>query len=103
MENIGLNSMLQELSHLNPSAKFAKDWREYSVVKVIHGNVHVENLQLPDGYYYNNKNGITNKHNTTSGLYESFEYIYDPDYIFDSAPAPAPVVKKSFFQKIFGR
>ena len=31
----------------------------------------MEELVLPEGFYYNDKNGITNKHNTKSGSYIS--------------------------------
>lgn len=36
-----------------------------------------ENLTLPDGCYYNEKNGITNKHNTIDGRYSTLDVITD--------------------------
>lgn len=103
MENIGINEMKKELIKRNPSAKF--DVRDYTVspVIIIYGNIPGENLSLPEGYYYNQKNGITNKHNT-SGIYESFSYEYDVNH-FVSQPKPLPKpeikIKKSWFSRIF--
>lgn len=98
MENIGITRMAKELEILNPSVQF--DVRDYSVspVIVIFGTVPGENLILPEGYYYNEKNGITNKHNTASGLYEGFNYQYDVEHF-----APKSQPKKSVFARIFAR
>lgn len=98
MENIGITRMAKELEILNPSVQF--DVRDHSVspVIVIFGTVPGENLILPEGYYYNEKNGITNKHNTVSGLYEGFNYQYDMEHF-----APKSQPKKSVFSRIFDR
>ena len=34
-----------------------------------YSSVPMEQLVLPEGFYVNEKNGITNKHNTQSGMY----------------------------------
>lgn len=34
-----------------------------------------EELKLPEGWEYNTKNGITNKHNTQSGAYSIIDVI----------------------------
>ena len=36
-------------------------------------------LKLPDGWYYNNKNGLTNRHNSSTGLYSCIDVIYKED------------------------
>lgn len=106
MENIGIAKMREELIRLNPGAKL--DVRDYTVSPVItiYGNVLGASLNLPEGYYYNEKNGITNKHNTESGVYESFTYQFDtahfeerPTEVKTSEPIKA---KKSLFARIFG-
>ena len=80
MNNIGPSRMEKELEKLNPSVQF--DVRDYSVspIIIIYGTVPAEKLVLPKGYYYNEKNGITNKHNTLSGLYECFNYKHDVEH-----------------------
>lgn len=68
--------MAKELERLNPHVQFdvcelkSLEWQVF-------GTIPGERLALPDGYYYNDKNGITNKHNTATGLYECFDYEYD--------------------------
>ena len=37
----------------------------------VYSSVKAEYLNLPLGFYYNEKNGITNKHNTKNGQYVS--------------------------------
>ena len=39
----------------------------------IYSSVSPEQLILPEGFYYNSKNGITNKHRTESGIYCAFD------------------------------
>ena len=36
-------------------------------------NMGINKLVYPEGYYWSSKNGVTNKHNTASGQYESFD------------------------------
>ncbi len=107
MENMGIAKMKEELIRLNPGVKF--DVRDYKVspVIIIYGNVAGGSLNLPDGYYYNGKNSITNKHNTKTGLYESFLYRFDTDH-FKNRPTEAKTgkpdkAKKSLFARIFAR
>lgn len=37
-----------------------------------------EDLTYPEGWYFNTKNGFTNKHNCSTGQYKSIG-VYDPD------------------------
>jgi hypothetical protein len=39
--------------------------------KTIYSSKAVEELELPEGFYYNEKNGLTNKHSTETGQYIS--------------------------------
>lgn len=96
MENMGIARMAKELENLNPHVQF--DFQDYSPFVLIYGTVPGENLNLPDGYYYNDKNGITNKHNTTSGLYECFRYLNEIEHF-----TPKEEPKKSWFARIFAR
>ena len=106
MENIGIATMKKELVRLNPTVKF--DVRDTSVspIIIIYGSVPGEKLNLPNGYYYNEKNGITNKHNTGSGLYESFTYQFDTAHFGAESTevvSNEPKAKKSIFAGIFAR
>lgn len=106
MENIGIATMKKELVRLNPTVKF--DVRDTSVspIIIIYGNVPGEKLKLPNGYYYNEKNGITDKHNTGSGLYESFTYQCDAAHFeakHTEIKPSEPKAKKSIFAGIFAR
>lgn len=96
MENIGITQMKKELKILNPNVQF--DVKDYCVPAIIYGNIPAENLRLPKGYYHNDKNGINNKHRTTSGIYECFDYQYDVEHF-----APKSEPKKSFFARLFAR
>lgn len=41
----------------------------------IKSSIPPENLTLPDGCYYNEKSGITNKHNTIDGRYSTIKVM----------------------------
>ena len=104
MESIGIVNMMNELRVLNPTVKF--ELHDYSVYPVfaIMGTAPATELNFPEGYYWNEKNGITNKHNTGSGIYESFIYKYDPDYFVEKdshTNARDKPAKKSFFVRLF--
>ena len=95
MENIGIVKLMQKLKELNPTVQL--DLYDYTVspVIIIFGSVPATALSFPDGYYWNEKNGITNKHNTRTGLYECFTYKYDVSHF-------QPVqTQKSFLARLF--
>ena len=111
MENIGIVKLKAELERLNPHVQldvctytgvpFNEYIKCYSFTSsdfIIIANVPGENLHLPDGYYFNEKNGITNKHKTESGIYECFDFEYDFAHF---APKAAP--QKSIFARLFAR
>ena len=73
--------IIQEVRRLNPDVKIETDPDR----GLIFSSVEIEDLILPEWFYYNQKNGITNKHNTQSGIYGSvrvypIEY-YNPDFL----------------------
>ena len=73
--------IIQEVKRLNPDVKIETDPDR----GLLFSSVEIQDLVLPEWFYYNQKNGITNKHNTQSGIYGSvrvypLEY-YNPDYL----------------------
>lgn len=89
MENMGLKKLTAELQRLNRGANIISGVE--GKPKVIFGTLDPEQLAMPEGYYYSEKNGITNKHNTESGIYEAYQYMV----LFKS--------KKTWFERIFGK
>ena len=72
---------IEEVKRLNPGVQIETDPDRW----FIFSSVDIEKLVLPELFYCNQKNGITNKHNTKSGIYVSIHVYplshYDPDYI----------------------
>lgn len=64
-------ALLYAIQKLNPDIDFSFINPEFGNSESMYysGKLDLENLKLPDGFEYNEKNGITNKHNTKSGLY----------------------------------
>lgn len=102
MENIGVYNLVKELKALNPMVKFDFYDQTKSPVVIIFGTAPAESLSYPEGYYYNEKNGITDKHNTKSGLYEYFTYKCDLAHFEKPASVNPTPKKKSFFARLFG-
>ncbi len=73
-ENLGADKMYNCLVDLNmdPKIKIVLFKFPGNFDAEFWCNIPPEDLILPKGYYYNTKNGITNKHRTKSGAYESF-------------------------------
>ena len=62
------NTLADELKRLNPDIKMSFDSKGNQII--VDGDI--SKLNLPEGFYYNEKNGITNKHDSrTGGLYTS--------------------------------
>ena len=76
-ENLGSSTLLAELKKLNPGIEFGLDhWAD-----IIHAKCDdCSKLEFPKGYYLNGKNGLTNKHNTGTGMYESYSLMTEDDY-----------------------
>ena len=75
------DSIIEEVKKLNPDIKIESDPDR----GLLFSSVDIEKLVLPEWFYFNQKNWITNKHNTQSGIYGSvrvypIEY-YAPDLI----------------------
>ena len=72
---------IEEVKRLNPDVQIETDLDRW----FIFSSVNAEKLVLPEWFYYNQKNWITNKHNTKSGAYVSMIVYpishYDPDYL----------------------
>ena len=63
--SLDINEILDEIIRLNPSKNIEYNPTNNRIII----DVNPEELELPEGFYYNKKNGITNKHNTESGAY----------------------------------
>ncbi len=73
MENMGIVKLTQEIQKLNPTVCLVYD--TYSWPGIIYCSHEPETLKYPQGYYYSNKNGVTNK--PANGIYETFEIYKD--------------------------
>lgn len=73
--------IVQEIRRLNPDVRIETDIDRC----LIFSSVDIEKLVLPEWFYYNQKNWITNKHNTQSGIYGSVHVYpiehYNPELI----------------------
>lgn len=80
MENMGIQKLTKELRKLNPNVDVRFDADTFPALIIVRCSDCTQ-LNLPAGYYINGKNGLTNKHNTTSGQYESFELMTEYEYL----------------------
>jgi hypothetical protein len=67
--------IIEEMKKLNPTIKIESDSDRW----LLFSSVDIEKLVLPEWFYYNQKNWITNKHNTQSGIYGSVR-VYPIEY-----------------------
>ena len=72
--NITKRELINELRRLNPSANI-EGWFVKGSIEYIYSSIPVEELILPSPFYYNDKNGINNKHKTKTGMYISLQVI----------------------------
>lgn len=65
--------VIKEIKYLNPNVFLNIDDNKVNsnAENELFCEVNPEKLRLPEGFYYNEKNGITNKHNTYTGEYLS--------------------------------
>jgi len=70
-QSTNISEVYDEMVRMNPdiALRLRADLRGFG------SNVPGEDLALPEGFYYNEKNGITNKHNTESGMYASWDVM----------------------------
>ena len=68
---MNFNQLINEIRKLNPRSKIILGNPELDPLaeERIYSSKKPSNLNLPEGFYYNEKNGITNKHNSETGLY----------------------------------
>ena len=73
-ESTNVSEIAQAIANINPDVQIALGDPENDPEcnSRIFSSVPVEELDLPEGFYYNEKNGVTNKHNTKSGAYCGF-------------------------------
>lgn len=70
-EELDLNGLLAKLKSLNPNVDLDID----SINGTILSSKKIEELKLPEGFYYNEQKGITNENNTKSGNYISAKVV----------------------------
>ena len=70
---MNFNQLINEIRKLNPGVEIRVGDPEFDSLadSRIFSSKPMQQLRLPQGFYANDKNGITNKHNTESGLYTS--------------------------------
>lgn len=70
---MNFNQLINEIRKLNPKVEIRIGDPQFDTRARdrIFSSIPLEQLKLPEGYYSNLKNGITNKHNTDSGMYTS--------------------------------
>ena len=70
-QSTNLYEIAEVIQQLNPNAEIRVANMAYDsqATNRFYSSVPVEQLVLPEGFYVNEKNGITNKHNTQSGMY----------------------------------
>lgn len=91
---MNFNQLITELKRLNPNVeiKLGNPELDSAAYERIFCSVSADNLKLPEGFYFNDKNGITNKHNTESGTYISLHVedikLANPSFLLSEAPEP---------------
>ena len=68
---MNFNQLMNEIRKLNPGVeiRIGDERFDREARSRIFSSVPMHQLKLPEGYYSNEKNGITNKHNAENGLY----------------------------------
>ena len=74
-QSTDLFEIAEVIQQLNPNVEIrVGNWQYDSMAtQRFYSSVPVDQLVLPEGFYYNDKNGITNKHNTQTGAYCALE------------------------------
>lgn len=74
-QSTNLYEIAEVIQQLNPNAEIRVANMEFDpqATTRFYSSVPMDKLVLPNGFYYNEKNGITNKHNTQSGFYCALE------------------------------
>ena len=80
MEILGVVRLTEEIMKLNPGTDICI-LNDSFPETIIANCSDIKKLILPSGYYISDKNGLTNKHSTSSGMYEYFDFITTGQYI----------------------
>ena len=72
VENLGHQELVARMRALNNTTGIQPIEIGPQGEKAILTLVDPATLKYPEGYYWNSKYGVTNKHNTASGHYEAF-------------------------------
>ena len=74
-QSTNLYEIAEVIQQLNPNAEIRVGNLEFDTMATqrFYSSIPVEQLILPEGFYFNDKNGITNKHNTQTGIYCDLE------------------------------
>lgn len=73
MNNLSISEIIERINDLNPGVEAHRDEEITDFIIIFDNkNVDFEKLKLPHGYYFNAKNGITNKYHSKDGSYVSF-------------------------------
>ena len=80
-QSTNIYEIAEAIQELNPDAEIRTGdmGLDSSAYNRFYSSIPVDQLELPKGFYYNEKNGITNKHNTKTGQYCALE-VEDLEY-----------------------
>lgn len=87
--------LIEKIRQLNPSVQINVSNLEYENELKIDSSIPIEKLNLPEGFYYNEKTGITNKNKTENGNYVSLNLNS-----IDSVPKVALISKSANLKTI---
>ena len=82
---MNFNQLINEIRKLNPGVeiRIGDERFDREARSRIFSSVPMHQLKLPEGYYSNEKNGITNKHNAENGLYTQLRVESLDDMVVD--------------------
>ena len=75
INNVEIGELARRIQFMNPKAKVWATTLADEPYPRIYSTVAPESLVLPEPFYYNEKNGITNKHRTKTGMYVAYEVV----------------------------
>lgn len=94
-----IEELIKELKETNPNVDFVmkKDGSD----NTLYISENISKIKLPTGFYYNSKNGITNKHNSIDGLYIALDYAPINKYFAKyGQPASADLTRKKQHHRV---
>ena len=101
-QSTNIYEIAEAIQELNPTAEIrvGKIGLDSRASERFYSSLPIEKLVLPEGFYYNEKNGVTNKNNTNSGLYCSLD-VEDLSLANEEMlmPKKSKNSKENFFEK----